>query len=155
MKKNRILSLTLAALSLAALTACGSLSVSADISAAEVQRLIENHLGRSDFQILERSYDDGEYEIEFVLDGVKYEYEIDAATGRIREVDRDEHWDDDDRYDDDWDDRYDDDRYDDDWDDRYDDDRYDDDWDDRYDDDRYDDDWDDLYDDDWDDRYDD
>ena len=133
MKKNRILSLSLAALSLAALTACGSLSVSADISAAEVQRLIENHLGRSDFQILERSYDDGEYEIEFVLDGVKYEYEIDAATGRIREVDRDEHWDDDDRYDD-WDDRYDDDRYDDDWDDRYDDDRYDDDWDDRYDD---------------------
>ena len=140
MKKNRILSLTLAALSLAALTACGSLSVSADISAAEVQRLIENHLGRSDFQILERSYDDGEYEIEFVLDGVKYEYEIDAATGRIREVDRDEHWDDD-RYDDDWDDRYDDD-----WDDRYDDDRYDDDWDDRYDDD-WDDDWDDRYDD--------
>ena len=39
----------------------------------------------------------------------------------------------DDRYDDDWDDRYDDDRYDDD---RYDDDRYDDDWDDRYDDER-------------------
>lgn len=37
----------------------------------------------------------------------------------------------DDRYDDDWDDRYNDDRYDDD---RYDDDRYDDDWDDRYDD---------------------
>lgn len=39
----------------------------------------------------------------------------------------------DDRYDDDWDDRYNDDRYDDD---RYDDDRYDDDWDDRYDDER-------------------
>ena len=60
-------------------------------------------------------------------------------------VDAEGEWDGlDDRFDDDWDDRFDDDR-DDDWDDRFDDD-HDDDWDDRFDDD-HDDDWDDRFDD--------
>ena len=139
------------------------------INASAAESILAQQLGRNDLQFVEKEYDldDGEYEVEFVLDGVEYEYEVNAYTGKVTEVDVDRQ--DDDRYDDDWDDRYDDD-----WDDRYDnddddwygdptgsdypgdsddwDDRDDDDWDDRYDDDDWDDDWDD---DDWDDRDDD
>ena len=87
MKKNRKLSLTLAAaLALTALTACGSLSASAAIDAAGAKRIAAEHLGRdvSELRVLECERDDGKYEMEVLVDGVKY-----------------------DRYDDDWDDRYD------------------------------------------------
>ena len=96
--------------------------------------LVMAHLRVSDakFNDHEQELDDGKYEFELVANGVEYEYEVHAVTGKIMEVDVDN---------DDWDDR-------DDWDDWND--RHDDDWDDRYDDD-----WDDRYDDDWDDRYDD
>ena len=155
------------------------------ISAAAAEQLLASQLGRDDVQFVEREYDleDGEYEIAFVAGGVEYEFEVDARTGKVTEMDAegrerwDGHWDDlDDLHDDDhgewddvgenrsddWDDDHDDDwddRYDDDWDDQYDDDwddQYDDDWDDQYDDwdDQYDD-WDDDDDDDWDDQYDD
>ncbi len=72
--------------------------------------------------------DDGpEYEIEILSDGVKYEFEIDAYTGEIRELDRDDddHHDHDDRHD--YDDHDDDDRDDDNRDNDRDDDRDDDD----------------------------
>ena len=125
MKKNRKLSLTLAAaLALTALTACGSLSASAAIDAAGAKRIAAEHLGRdvSELRVLECERDDGKYEMEVLVDGVKYDFEIGASSGKVLECERDRRaWDD--RYDDDWDDRYDDDwddRYDDDWDDRYD-----------------------------------
>ena len=153
------------------------------INAEAAQQLLAAQLGRSDLQFVERDYDldDGDYEIAFVLDGVEYEYEVDARSGKVLEMEADtaddyDDWDDaDDRYDDlddnlddvgenrtdDWDDDHDDD-----WDDA--DDRYDDldddlddvgenrtdDWDDDHDDDwddDHDDDWDDDHDDDWDD----
>ena len=118
------------------------------INAAAAQRILAAQLDRNDIQFVEKEYDleDGDYEVEFVLDGVKYEYEVDAYTGKVTEMDIDHL---DDRYDDNWDDRYDDDADDDndDWDDdRYDDadDDNDDDWDDdQYDDDDNDDDQDD------------
>ena len=133
------------------------------INAAAAQNLVSAQVGRSDVQFVEKDYDldDGDYEVEFVLDGVEYEYEVDAYTGKVKEVDIDHR--NDDRYDDDWDDRFDDDDWygdptgsdypgdSDDWNDDDWDDRYDDDWDDRFDDDERDDD----DDDDWDDRYDD
>ena len=110
-------------------------------------------------QFVEKDYDldDGDYEVEFILDGVEYEYEVDAYTGKVKEVDIDHR--DDDRYDDDWDDRFDDDDWygdptgsdypgdSDDWNDEDWDDRYDHDWDDRFDDDDRDDDDDDDWDD--------
>lgn len=105
------------------------------------------HLSEARFTDQEYDLDDGIYELEFTVDGVEYEYEVDAVTGKVMKADyeRNDDWHDydrDDRYDDDRDDdRYDDDRYDDD---RDDDDRDDDDCDD---DDRYDDDDDDRYDD--------
>ena len=141
------------------------------ISAEAAREVLSAQLQRDDLQFVEREYDlsDGEYELEFVLDGVEYEYEVNAVTGKVTEAERDGADDDgrDDLYDDDWDDGrddlyddWDDDRddlYDDDWDDDQDD-LYDDDWDDGQDD-LYDDDWDDgrddLYDDDWDDDRDD
>ena len=152
------------------------------INRQAAEEIMAAQMGRDDIQFIEKDYDldDGDYEVEFVMDGVEYEYEVNAYTGKVTEVDAetrdpddwvDDLYDDDDQddlYDDDWDDSYDDqdDLYDDDWDDSYDDqdDLYDDDWDDAYDDqdDFYDDDWDDayddqddLYDDDWDDTYDD
>ena len=135
------------------------------INAEAAQQLLAAQLGRSDLQFVERDYDldDGDYEIAFVLDGVEYEYEVDARSGKVLEMeadtadDYDDGWDDaDDRYDDlddDWDDDWDDDHDDDDWDDDHDDD-WDDDHDDDWDDD-HDDDWDDDHDDDWDDDWDD
>ena len=121
----------------------------------------------------EYELDDGVYELEFVADGIEYDYEVDARTGKVLEADfeRNDDWDDrdmwddddDDRDDDGWDGDDDDDRApvaaptvpagDDDWDDDRDDayDDRDDDWDDRDDND----DWDDDNDDDWDDDNDD
>ena len=136
------------------------------INAGAAEELLSAQLGRDDLQFVEREYDldDGEYEVAFVANGIEYEFEVDARTGKVTEMEAegrdswDDHWDDD--LDDDWDDAYDDldDQYDDDWDDAYDDldDQYDDDWDDAYDDldDQYDD-WDDDHDDDWDDDHDD
>ena len=141
------------------------------INSQTAQELLKAQLERDDIQFVEKEYDidDGTYEIEFILDNKEYEYEVDAYTGKIMEMDveddghsddwsddRNDDWDDDDGRSDDWsDDR------DDDWDDddgRSDDwsDDHDDDWDDG-DDERSDDwsddhdDWDD--DDDWDDEW--
>ena len=137
------------------------------IGLEKAKELVLKQLGLEEAQFTERDYelDDGVYELEFTANGVEYEFEVDAVTGKIMKADY-EHNDDWDAYDDDDkvqatpkatpkptvkptirpndddDDRYDDDWYeDDDNDDRYDDDWYeDDDNDDRYDDDRYDDD---------------
>lgn len=132
------------------------------------------------FRDHEYELDDGVYELEFVYEGVEYDYEVDARTGKVLEADLEGNddwddrdlWDDDDAddvWDDDADDAWDDDddrsahviapaasapqhAYDDDADD-WDDDGWDDDgWDDDWDDDGDDDDWDDDDDDDdWDD----
>lgn len=117
------------------------------------------------FRDHEYELDDGVYELEFVYEGVEYDYEVDARTGKVLEADLEgnDDWDDRDLWDDDdADDVWDDDA-DDAWDD--DDDRsahvtapaasapqhaYDDDADD-WDDDGWDDDWDDDDDDGWDD----
>lgn len=67
-------------------------------------------LGIKNAKLVDSDYDDGEYEFEFWADGVEYEYEINARTGKI--VDKDVEYDDDwyeDRYDDDDDDDRDDD----------------------------------------------
>ena len=106
-----------------------------DIHAVAAQQLLATQLGRSDLQFVERDYDldDGDYEIAFVLDGVEYEYEVDARSGKVLEMEADTP----DDLDDDWDDA----------DDRYDD--LDDDWDDVGE--NRTDDWDDDHDDDWDD----
>ena len=61
------------------------------ISTAAAQNLLSTQLGRDDIRFVEKEYDleDGEYEVEFVLDGVEYEYEVNAVTGKITEMDAD------------------------------------------------------------------
>ncbi len=59
------------------------------INAAAAQNILSAQLGRDDLQFVEKEYDldDGEYEVEFVLDGVEYEYEVNAVTGKVTEMD--------------------------------------------------------------------
>ena len=61
------------------------------INAQAAQGILSAQLGRDDIQFVEKEYDldDGEYEVEFVLDGVEYEYEVDAVTGKVTEMDMD------------------------------------------------------------------
>ena len=120
------------------------------INKATAEEILKSQLANDEIRFLEKEYDieDGIYEIEFVLDNVEYEYEVNAYTGKIVEAEADREDGSDDADDDGRDDDHDD-VYDDDWDDAYDDD-YDDDHDDGYDDD-----WDDAYDDDYDDDHDD
>ena len=61
------------------------------INAAAAQNILSAQLGRDDIQFVEKDYDldDGEYEVEFVLDGVEYEYEVNAVTGKVAEMDLD------------------------------------------------------------------
>lgn len=125
------------------------------IGIQKARELALAHAGLKDAVFSEGEYDldDGIYELEFTADGIEYEYEVNAFTGKITAADREHNddwdaWNDDDRYDDDHDDddRFDDDHDDDDRfdDDRFDDDRFDDDHDDDdHDDDRFDDDHDD------------
>ena len=61
------------------------------ISAQAAQNILSAQLGRDDIQFVEKEYDldDGEYEVEFVLEGVEYEYEVNAVTGKVTEMDVD------------------------------------------------------------------
>ncbi|CAK7013685.1 MAG: hypothetical protein ENTB_01428 [Enterocloster aldenensis] len=123
-----------------------------DRETAEKIVLEQFGLKEDSLKFKEYELDDGVYEIEVVIQGVGHEVELDAVTGAVLDIDRDDdhdgRYDDDDRdddHDDDRDDDHDDDRDDDRYDD-HDDDRYDDHDDDRYDD--HDDDRDDDHDDD-------
>ena len=59
------------------------------INASAAQSILSNTRSRVDLQFVEKEYDldDGEYEVEFVLDGVEYEYEVNAYTGKVTEMD--------------------------------------------------------------------
>ena len=61
------------------------------INAAAAQNLVSAQMGRDDIQFVEKDYDldDGDYEVEFVMDGVEYEYEVNAVTGKVTEMDAD------------------------------------------------------------------
>ena len=103
------------------------------LSLEKAKELVLAQLGLTTATFCDHEYDleDGVYEFEFIVDGVKYEYEVDANTGEVREADIEGN--------DDWNDR-------DDWDDWNEFDRPDED--DKEDDDLDEDDWDDLDDDD-------
>ena len=61
------------------------------INAQAAQNILSAQVGRSDIQFVEREYDldDGEYEVAFTMDGVEYEYEVNAVTGKVTEMDVD------------------------------------------------------------------
>ena len=90
MKKNRKLSLTLAAaLALTVLTACGSMSAAAAIDLATAKQIAADYLGRNvdELRFIEWERDDGKYELELIVDGYEYDFEIGASSGRVLEVD--------------------------------------------------------------------
>lgn len=72
----------------------------------KAKELVLSQLGlnAASFNNHEYELDDGVYEFEFLADGVEYEYEVDARTGKILEADFDgnDDWDDRDQWDD-WD----------------------------------------------------
>ena len=68
------------------------------ISAGAAEQLLAAQLARDDLQFVERDYDleDGDYEIAFVADGIEYEFEVDARTGKVTEMEAEgrESWED-------------------------------------------------------------
>lgn len=90
MNRKSILTLT-AAVALTAMTAFGSLSASAaSLSFEDALKIAAQHLGRdvSELKIIEQEYDDGKYEFDFILDDVKYEFEVGASSGKILKVEQ-------------------------------------------------------------------
>lgn len=86
------------------------------IGIEKARELVLAQLGLTEAEFSESEYelDDGVYELEFTANGVKYEYELDAFTGKVLEADfeNNDDWNDDDK-DDDIDGRDDDDKDDD------------------------------------------
>lgn len=67
------------------------------ITMERAKRLALKHLGVSEADKWDKDceLDDGVYELEFVVDGIEYEYEIDAVTGKILKVEsekKDDDW---------------------------------------------------------------
>lgn len=88
MKNGKKMILFAAALaSLALFTGCTSASA---VSADEAKDLVRQTVGDPAAVVveLESDRDDGVYELEVIVDGVHYEYEVDSATGQLREVER-------------------------------------------------------------------
>ena len=55
------------------------------ISSQAAQDILAKQLGRDDLHFMTKEYelDDGIYELEFIMDGVGYEYEVNAVTGKV------------------------------------------------------------------------
>lgn len=68
------------------------------IGLEKAQEIVLSQLGIADAVFSEKGYelDDDVYELEFAVNGVEYEYEVDAVTGKVQEADRE--------HNDDWDD---------------------------------------------------
>ena len=83
----------------------GDLDDSGRIGQNKAKELVLAQLGLKSASFRDHAYelDDGVYEFEFTADGVEYEYEVDARTGKVLEADIDGNDDWDDR--DDWDDQ--------------------------------------------------
>ena len=59
------------------------------ISPQAAQNILAKQLGRDDLHFMTKEYelDDGIYELEFIMDGVGYEYEVNAVTGKVYQDD--------------------------------------------------------------------
>ena len=83
--KKMILTAALTALALFA----GCTTASA-VSLEEAKTLVQETMGAKDAVVIEQETDreDGVYELEIIVDGTAYEFEVDSATGAIRELER-------------------------------------------------------------------
>lgn len=79
---------------LTGVTTSGQASAGAYIGEAKAKEIALAHAGVAEadttYLRVEMDYDDGrmEYEVDFYADGMEYEYEIDATTGKIRDYER-------------------------------------------------------------------
>ena len=90
MKMKKLLALILSSLmALTVLTACGSMSAAAAIDLATAKQIAADYLGRNvdELRFIEWERDDGKYELELIVDGYEYDFEIGASSGRVLEVD--------------------------------------------------------------------
>lgn len=90
MNRKSILTLT-AAVALTAMTAFGSLSaMAASLNMDDALQIVAQYLNRdaSELKIIEQEYDDGKYEFDFILDDVKYEFEVGASSGKILKMEQ-------------------------------------------------------------------
>ena len=73
--------------SLALFAGCTTASA---VSLEEAKDLVKNQVGAQNAVVIEqeKDRDDGVYELEIVLEGVSYEFEVDSRTGEVREVER-------------------------------------------------------------------
>ena len=73
--------------SLALFAGCTSASA---VSLEEAKDLVKEKTGAQNAQVIELEPDreDGVYELEIIIDGVGYEFEVDSRTGAVREVER-------------------------------------------------------------------
>jgi len=73
--------------SLALFAGCTTASA---VSLEEAKDLVKTQVGAQNAVVIEqeKDRDDGVYELEIVLEGVSYEFEVDSRTGEIREVER-------------------------------------------------------------------
>lgn len=75
--------------SLALFAGCTAASA---VSADEAKELVRQTVGDPAAVVVEldSDRDDGVYELEVIVDGVGYEYEVDSRTGQLREVERED-----------------------------------------------------------------
>ncbi|MBQ4066132.1 MAG: PepSY domain-containing protein [Clostridia bacterium] len=88
MKANRAIIISSAALILCVcLVSCAGRQINED----EAKNIAFEHFGlkAEDCTAVRLEYDDGNYEIEFISGGKEYDAEVDATSGRVREVDVD------------------------------------------------------------------
>ena len=75
--------------SLALFAGCTTASA---VSLEEAKDLVKSQMGDRNAVVVEQETDreDGVYELEIVIEGVSYDFEVDSRTGEIREVDRED-----------------------------------------------------------------
>lgn len=90
MKNWKKMIVTAAAFGAMALFA-GCTSASA-VSLEEAKELVKTQVGDANAVVIEQETDrdDGVYELEIILDGVAYEFEVDSRTGEVRAVERED-----------------------------------------------------------------
>lgn len=88
--KNTWKKMILTAAALTALALFAGCTNASALSLEEAKTLVQETVGAKDAVVtaLERDREDGVYELEIVLDGTAYEFEVDSRTGTVRELEQ-------------------------------------------------------------------
>ena len=88
--KNSWKKMILTAAALTALALFAGCTTASAVSLEEAKTLVQETMGAKDAVVIEQETDreEGVYELEIIVDGTVYEFEVDSATGAIRELER-------------------------------------------------------------------